>query len=163
MGGNTIGAMNPKPQPHDQEVPGYRISTSPGGRLETAAAIPDALAALATQLVGQLPKGSVEWQITDPAGTRHRGSNDLNGRLDLITPAIEELVDDLYAQLHRAADGGPRRARTVGGRGGPDHAGHVVDDKPQETQAPVITRLGLDPTSTLVLVHGTAQGSGLPG
>ena len=45
-----------------------------------------------------------------PTGTDHRGSNALNGRLDLLTTAIDELVDELYTQLHRAVDGGPPRS-----------------------------------------------------
>jgi hypothetical protein len=32
-------------------------------------------------------------------------------RLDLLTIAIDELVEDLYNQLHRSADGGPHAAR----------------------------------------------------
>ena len=62
----------------------YTISTTPGGRVDTAATIPDALAALAAQLTDQLPNGPVAWKITDPTGTEHRGSNALNGRLDLL-------------------------------------------------------------------------------
>jgi hypothetical protein len=34
----------------------------------------------------------------------HRGRDALNGRLDLLTIAVDELVDELYTQLHRAAD-----------------------------------------------------------
>jgi hypothetical protein len=63
-------------------------------------------AALAAQLTTQLPNGQVAWTITDPIGTGHRGTNTLNSRLDLLTIAVDELVDDLYNQLHRAADGG---------------------------------------------------------
>jgi hypothetical protein len=59
----------------------------------------------------QLPDGTVAWKITDPTGTDCRGSNALNGRLDLLSTAIDELVDELYTQLHRAVDGGPRSAR----------------------------------------------------
>ena len=103
--------MNLKPQPQEHEFPSYAISTAPGGRVETAATIPDTLAALATQLAGQLPKGPVEWQITDPAGIAHRGNNDLNGRLDLLTPAIDQLVEELYTQLHWSADGGPHASQ----------------------------------------------------
>jgi len=51
--------------------------------------------------------GTVAWKITDPKGTDHRGSNALNGRLDLLSNAI----DELYTQLHRAVDGGPRSAK----------------------------------------------------
>ena len=89
----------------------YTISTTPGGRVDTAATIPEALAALATQLTDQLPNGPVQWKITDPAGTEHAGSNALNGRLDLLEFAVDELIDALYAQLHRSADGGPHAAR----------------------------------------------------
>jgi hypothetical protein len=56
----------------------------------------------------------VAWKITDPDGTDHRGNNALNGRLDLLTIAVDELVDELYTQLHRAADGGPPRALAAG-------------------------------------------------
>jgi hypothetical protein len=52
---------------------------------------------------------AVAWKITDPSGTEHRGRDALNGRLDLLTIAVDELVDELYTQLHRAADG-PRWA-----------------------------------------------------
>ena len=86
----------------------YTITTTPGDRIDTADTIPDALAALASQLTTQLPAGPVTWNITDPTGTQHRGSNALNSRLDLLTTAVDELVDELYTQLHRAADGGPR-------------------------------------------------------
>ena len=85
----------------------YTISTTPGDRA-TADTIPDALAALASQLTTHLPNGPVAWKITDPAGTEQRGHEALNGRLDLLTIAVDELVDELYTQLHRAADGGPR-------------------------------------------------------
>jgi hypothetical protein len=89
----------------------YTISTTPGGRVDTAATIPEALAALATQLTDQLPHGPVQWKIVDPAGTEHAGSNALNSRLDLLEFAVDELLVDLYAQLHRSADGGPHAAR----------------------------------------------------
>jgi hypothetical protein len=82
----------------------YTISTTPGDRVDTAATIPDALAALASQLTSHLPQGPVAWKITDPTGTEHRGSGTLNGRLDQLTIAVDELVDELYTQLHRAAD-----------------------------------------------------------
>jgi len=94
----------------------YTISTTPGGRVDSAATIPDALAALASQLVDQLPHGLVIWKITDPAGTEHRGNGTLNGRLDLLTISIEELVDELYSQLHRSIDGGPRQAHDIAAR-----------------------------------------------
>ena len=96
----------------------YTISTTPGGRVDSAATIPDALAALASQLVDQLPHGLVDWKITDPTGIEHRGNGTLNGRLDLLAISIEELVDELYTQLHRAADGGPRQARVVAAEAG---------------------------------------------
>ena len=89
----------------------YTISTTPGGRVDTAATIPDALAALAAQLTDQLPNGPVDWKITDPTGTEHGGSNALNGRLDQLEIAVDELLDELYTQLHRSADGGPHAAR----------------------------------------------------
>ena len=82
----------------------YTISTTPGDRVDTAATIPDALAALASRLASHLPKGPVAWKIADPTGTEHRGSGTLNGRLDQLTIAVDELVDELYTQLHRAAD-----------------------------------------------------------
>ena len=89
----------------------YTITTTPGGRVDTADSIPEALAALASQLTAQLPDGPVAWSITDPTGTQHRGRDVLNGRLDLLTIAVDELVDELYSQLHRSADGGPHAAR----------------------------------------------------
>ena len=82
----------------------YTITTSPGGRVDTAATIPDALIALAAQLTTRLPDGPVTWSITDPSGTEHRGSGTLNGRLDQLSTAVDELTDELYNQLHRAAD-----------------------------------------------------------
>ena len=82
----------------------YTITTTPGDRVDTAATIPDALAALAAQLTAQLPDGPVAWKITDPAGTEHRGRERLNSRLDLLAVAVDELVDELYTALHRAAD-----------------------------------------------------------
>ena len=92
----------------------YTISTTPDGRVQAADTIPDALAALASQLTSHLPNGPVAWKITDPDGTEHRGHNALNGRLDLLTVAVDELVDELYTQLHRAADGGPPTRGTMG-------------------------------------------------
>ena len=89
------------------EVPTYLISTSPGHRVETAVTIPGALAALAGQLTAQLPNGPVAWKITDPSGTEHRGRDELHGRLDLLTIAVDELIVELYTELHRSADGGP--------------------------------------------------------
>jgi len=89
----------------------YTISTTPGDRVDTAATIPDALAALASQLTSHLPHGPVAWKITDPTGTEHRGNGNLNGRLDQLTIAVDELVEELYTQLHRSADGGPHAAR----------------------------------------------------
>ena len=83
----------------------YTISTQPG-RAETADTIPAALTCLARQLVDELPRGSVIWCITDPDGVDHRGRNDLNTRLDLLPDAIRDLVEVLYVELHRAADGG---------------------------------------------------------
>ena len=59
---------------------------------------------LATQLTAQLPDGPVAWCFTDPPGTRHRGHGTLNTRLDLLTTAVDELIDELYTALHRAAD-----------------------------------------------------------
>ena len=94
----------------------YTISTTPGGRVDTAATIPDALAALASQLTTQLPHGPVAWTITDPTGTDHRGRDALNGRLDLLTMAVDELVEELYPQLHRSMDGGPRQAHDIAAR-----------------------------------------------
>lgn len=88
----------------------YTISTTPGSHHETAATIPEALAALASQLTTHLPNGPVGWKITDPTGTEHRGRDALNGRLDLLDIAIDELLDELYDQMHRSADGGPHAA-----------------------------------------------------
>ena len=97
----------------------YTITTSPGGRVDTAATIPDALTALAAQLTTQLPHGPVTWSITDPSGHEHRGHehrghDHLNGRLDLLTIAVDELVDELYTQLHRAADQAAGSGQTTG-------------------------------------------------
>ncbi|MGS0685092.1 hypothetical protein ACVBEQ_08065 [Nakamurella sp. GG22] len=89
----------------------YTVTTTPDGEVDTADGIPAALAALAAQLTAQLPHGPVAWKITDPTGTDHRGCNTLNGRLDLLTSAVDELLDDLYSQLHRSGDGGPHAAR----------------------------------------------------
>ena len=50
----------------------YTISTTPGGRVDTAATIPDALAALASQLVDQLPHGL--GHLEDHRSRRHRAS-----------------------------------------------------------------------------------------
>ena len=82
----------------------YTVTTTPGDRVDTADTIPDALAALAAQLTAQLPDGPVAWNITDPAGTRHRGRGTLNTRHDLLAVFVDEIVDDLYTALHRAAD-----------------------------------------------------------
>jgi hypothetical protein len=82
----------------------YTITTTPGDRLDTAVTIPEALTALASQLTAQLAEGPVAWSVIDPTGTQHRGHDALNGRLDLLTVAVEELVDELYTALHRAVD-----------------------------------------------------------
>jgi hypothetical protein len=87
------------------------VTTTPGDRVDTAGTIPEALAALAAQLTAQLPGGPIAWSITDPTGTEHRGTNALNGRLDQLEFAVDELVDALYDQLHRSADGGPHASR----------------------------------------------------
>jgi hypothetical protein len=78
-------------------------------------------------VLDQLPGVSVQWWVTDPAGPeQHRGRSCLGGRVDLLVPAIEELLGGLYGQVHRAADGGVpedwlvRRqppAASAGGRG----------------------------------------------
>jgi len=52
--------------------PVYTISSTPAAATRLAATIPGALAALASQLVHQLPDGPVPWKITDLAGTDHR-------------------------------------------------------------------------------------------
>lgn len=83
----------------------YTVSTTPG-RVETAGTIPEALTRLGRQMLDELPAGSVQWSVTDVTGVEHRGWNCLNGRVDLLVEAIEELLNDLYCQLHRAADGG---------------------------------------------------------
>ena len=82
----------------------YTVATTPGDRVDTADTIPNTLAALAAQLTAQLPDGPVAWNITDPAGTRHRGRGTLNSRHDLLAVFIDELIDDLYTALHRASD-----------------------------------------------------------
>jgi len=93
----------------------YTVSTSPG-RVEIAGTIPEALTCLGRQLLDQLPGGSVQWWVTDPVGAEHRGRSCLNGRLDLLLPAIEELLGELHGQLHRAADGGVPRDWLAGHR-----------------------------------------------
>ncbi len=92
---DSIGGTKP-PRPHNREPTMYTISTTSGDRVDTAATIPEALAALATQLTDQLPHGPVQWKITDPAGSEHRGTNALNGCLDLPEFTLDELVEDLY-------------------------------------------------------------------
>ena len=95
----------------------YTISTTPGGRVDTAATIPDALAALASQLVR--PASPRTGHLEDHRSRRHRAPRQrdtLNGRLDLLTISIEELVDELYPQLHRSIDGGPRQAHDIAAR-----------------------------------------------
>lgn len=87
---------------------GYTVRTSPG-RVESAGTIPEALTCLGRQLLEELPAGSVQWSVTDPAGVEHRGRNGLNGRVELLSEAVEELLGELYSQLHRAADGGAPR------------------------------------------------------
>lgn len=71
----------------------------------TAETIPEVLTVFAGQLRTSLPAGGLRWTITDPNGTDHQGHIDLNGRHDLLQSAVSELCDDLYPQLHRAADG----------------------------------------------------------
>ena len=71
----------------------------------TAETIPEALTVFAGQLRPLLLAGGVRWKITDPTGTDHEGNINLNGRHDLLHNAVSELCDDLYPQLHRAADG----------------------------------------------------------
>lgn len=110
-------------RPRGQEPIMYTITTTPGDRVNTAQTIPDALAVLATQLTAQLPDGRVDWRITDPAGTQHRGSCTLNTRIDQLAIAVDELVVEMYTALHRAADGDhtparPPRSRS-GGKGWP--------------------------------------------
>ena len=83
----------------------YTVGTSPG-RVQTAGSIPEALTCLGRQLLDELPAGSVGWCVTDPAGIEHRGRSCLNGRVNRLVEAIEELLADLYGQLHWAADGG---------------------------------------------------------
>ena len=46
-------------------------------------------------------------------GTEHCGIDELNGRLDLLTSAVHGLLDEVYSQLHRSADGGPHAARSA--------------------------------------------------
>ena len=82
----------------------YTVSTTPGGRTDTADTIPDAMAAFASQLTAQLPVGPVAWSITDPDSTEHRGRATLGSRIEQLTTFVDELVDDLYTALHRAAD-----------------------------------------------------------
>ena len=99
---------------------GYVVSVTPGDLVGSAATIPEALAILAGQLVAQLPTGSVAWRIIDPKGIEHRGTGSLNGRLDLLTTAVDELIEELYDELHRSADGGPRQARAIAREARPD-------------------------------------------
>jgi len=76
-----------------------------GNSIGTAETIPAALGVFAGQLRRALPVGGVRWTIVDPTGTEHPGHITLNGRVDLLHSAVNELCDDLYPQLHRAADG----------------------------------------------------------
>ncbi len=73
-------------------------------RVDTTATIPDALAALAAQLVTRLPNGPVTWSIQIPPGTEHRGSDALDGRLDRSPWAVDDSSTS-SDQLHRSADG----------------------------------------------------------
>jgi hypothetical protein len=98
-----------RPNRH-RRIPMYTISTTPDGRVQTAETIPDAMAVLASQLTKNLSNGPVAWKITDPDGTEHRGNGTLNGRLDLLTIAVDELVE---RALHPAAPG--RGGRTTAG------------------------------------------------
>ena len=93
----------------------YAVGTSPG-RVEVVGTIPEALSGLGRQLLDELPAGSVPWWVTGPNGVEHRGRNCLNGRLDLLVPAIDEVLGELYGQLHRAADGGVPRDWLAGHR-----------------------------------------------
>ena len=108
----------------------YTVSTTPDGHDETATTIPGALAVLGAQLTTHLPDGPVTWTITDPTGTEHRGNNALNGRLDRLTIVVDELLEDLYTQLHRAADGGPHAERIQ------QHGGGGVATQAQDVAKP---------------------------
>ena len=83
--------------------------TDPVGRYATgtgtAATISAALDVFAGQLRRALPVGGVRWTIVDPTGTEHPGHITLNGRVDLLDSAVNELCDELYVELHRMADG----------------------------------------------------------
>lgn len=71
----------------------------------TAETIPAALGVFAGQLRRALPVGGVRWTIVDPTGMEHPGHITLNGRVDLLHSAVNELCDELYVELHRMADG----------------------------------------------------------
>ena len=94
----------------------YTVNTTPGSRTDTADTIPNALSALASQLTAQLPDGPVAWNITDPGGTEHRGRATLGSRDDLLTIFVDEITEDLYSALHRAADHRHHRTRTASTR-----------------------------------------------
>jgi hypothetical protein len=85
--------------------PVYTISSTPAAATRLAATIPGALAALAAQLVHQLPDGPVPWKDHRPRRHRPPAPTHSTGRIDLLAIAIDELVGDLYTQLHRAAGG----------------------------------------------------------
>lgn len=44
-------------------------------------------------------------------------------RLDLLTIAVDQLLDELYTQLHRTTDGGPHTARLADGSRRTEQAG----------------------------------------
>ena len=91
----------------------YTITTSPGGRTDTADTIPHALAALVNQLTTGLPDGPVTWSITDPNGDEHRGREYLNGRLELLQEAIDQLADELYTETSPICRRGTTRHRPL--------------------------------------------------
>lgn len=86
--------------------PHLRDRHHPGGRVDRAATIPDALTTLTAQLTTQLcPTARSAGASPIPAAPGNRGYGTLNGRLELVTTAVNELADEsLYTRLHRAAD-----------------------------------------------------------
>jgi hypothetical protein len=81
---------------------------------DTAETILEALTVLATRLRAALTRHDrARWTVTGPGGVDHLGIHHLNGRLDRLDESVDDTCEELYNQLHRAADGGPPRVRTT--------------------------------------------------
>ena len=53
------------------------------------------------------------WSITDPNGDEHRGREYLNGRLELLQEAIDQLADELYTETSPICRRGTTRHRPL--------------------------------------------------